>query len=205
MNSRNTINSLKSYRLLNIHLRRTGFYTFLTKSFIKLVAVIGLLVAALLFIQQHFGDIEMLITQGLTGASPVAVIAVFFASESLLGLIPPDLFILWGQTLANPKLMVLLLAVISYIGGIASYFIGKYIASHGKMKKILAERYPNFQKRITQWGGLLILVAALFPIPYSAACMVTGAAKFSFKAFLFWGLARIPRFFLYLSVINFVL
>ena len=50
--------------------------------------------------------------------------ATLFASEIVVGFLPPDLFILWAQSLTYPWLMVLLLSVLSYLAGIVSYLIG---------------------------------------------------------------------------------
>jgi len=56
-------------------------------------------------------------------------------------------------------------------------------------------------KMIRKWGGFLIVVGALLPIPFSMTSIAAGAIKYSFKNYLLFGMIRFLRFYLYALVI----
>ena len=57
----------------------------------------------------------------------------------------------------------------------------------------MAENLKNTRK----WGGFLILVGALLPLPFSIACVAAGMIKYSFRNVVFFGLFRFARFAIY--------
>jgi membrane protein YqaA with SNARE-associated domain len=97
--------------------------------------------------------------------------------------------------------MVSVLAVLSYVGGVIAYFIGKYIGSQPKIEQWILSKFSKRFKLIQKWGGVLIVFAALFPLPFSSICLVAGAVRFPFKTFLLLGLFRFARFFGYALVL----
>ena len=52
-------------------------------------------------------------------------------------------------------------------------------------------------KNTRKWGGVLILVGALLPLPFSIACIAAGMIKYPFKNVVFFGLFRFVRFAIY--------
>ena len=65
--------------------------------------------------------------------------------------------------------------------------------NHVTMKKYL--------KMIRKWGGFLIVVGALLPIPFSITSITAGLIQYKFRNFLLFGLLRFVRFYLYAVVI----
>ncbi|PTX43171.1 membrane protein YqaA with SNARE-associated domain [Christiangramia gaetbulicola] len=188
-------------RLLHQYYNYTGFYSFVWNSLKKAVLPIVLFVGALWAIDHYLLDIEdMLVTITETYA-PFEVLAIFFLSESLLGLVPPELFIAWAGKSGSPFLFLSLLATASYLGGIVSYFIGvgitKIPAVHEAMELKMAKHIKNTRK----WGGFLIIVGALLPIPFAMTSIAAGIIRFPFSSYLIFGLLRFARFYLYALVI----
>lgn len=188
-------------RLLHQYYNYTGFYSFVWKSVKKAVLPIVLFIGALWAVDHYLLDIEdMLVTITETYA-PFEVLAIFFLSESLLGLVPPELFIAWAGKSASPFLYLSLLATASYLGGIVSYYIGvgitKIPAVHEAMELRMAKHIKNTRK----WGGFLIIVGALLPIPFAMTSIAAGIIKFPFSSYLIFGLLRFARFYLYALVI----
>ena len=188
-------------RLLHQYYNYTGFYSFVWKSVKKAVLPIVLFIGALWAIDHYLLDIEdMLVTITETYA-PFEVLSIFFLSESLLGLVPPELFIAWAGKSASPFLYLSLLAAASYLGGIVSYYIGvgitKIPAVHEAMELRMAKHIKNTRK----WGGFLIIVGALLPIPFAMTSIAAGIIKFPFSSYLIFGLLRFARFYLYALVI----
>ncbi|HON18690.1 MAG TPA: hypothetical protein PK990_05920 [Salinivirgaceae bacterium] len=193
-----------SLRLMVYHryFKSSGFYLFLFKNLMKLS---GILLALILIyqtitnlihidIEEYFFSITNDLNHGL-------VWGIFAVSETLLGLIPPDLFIAWGKMSSYPWLTVTLLAFVSYGGGIAAYFIGHFLSLKPKIKNYFEIKHQKVSNFLRRWGGFFIVMAALFPIPYSTATLISGMVGYPFRHMLFFGLARILRFYVYAAVI----
>jgi len=133
--------------------------------------------------------------------SPLGIISVFFASESLLGLIPPELFIAWSGKSSSPILYLSLLALASYLGGVISYFIGRWMTKIPAVHEAIEVKMAQHIKNTRKWGGFLIIVGALLPIPFAMTSIAAGIIKFPFPSYLMFGLLRFVRFYLYALVI----
>ena len=119
------------------------------------------------------------------------------ASESLLGLIPPEIFIAWSDKATSPILALSLLALLSYLGGVVSFFIGKSITKIPAVHNYLEVKMAKHIKNTRKWGGFLIIVGALLPIPFSMTSIAAGMINFPFGSYLAFGLLRFLRFYLY--------
>jgi len=188
-------------RLLHQYYSYTGFYAFVRSSIGKAIIPIVVFIVSLWIIHAFVIDFDDLFTSITTTFSPLAILSVFFASESILGLIPPEIFIAWAGKTQAPIFYLSLLAVLSYLGGIISYFIGRGIAKMPAVYQYLELKMQKHVKMIRKWGGFLIVVGALLPIPYSMTSMAAGLIRYDFKYYLLFGLLRFLRFYLYAVVI----
>lgn len=188
-------------RLLHQYYSYTGFYSFVWNSLKKAILPIVLFVGALWAIDHYLLDIEEMLVTITETYAPFEVLSIFFLSESLLGLVPPELFIAWAGKSVSPILFLTLLATASYLGGIVSYWIGvgitKIPAVHEAMEVKMAKHIKNTRK----WGGFLIIVGALLPIPFAMTSIAAGIIRFPFSSYLIFGLLRFARFYLYALVI----
>jgi len=184
---------------------RSGLYWFLGQNIIKLIIALVIIVLAIYLIdwifdlkkQQEY--IQAIVDQ----MEPVYVFIFFLATESFMGLIPPDIFIVWGKARFpdSAYLLVAILASLSYIGGIIAYKLGSWSLKFPRVKNFIARKYEKNFDLIKKWGGLVIIVAALFPLPFAMTSTAAGIVKYPFKQFLLFGLTRYIRFFLYAIVI----
>jgi membrane protein YqaA with SNARE-associated domain len=165
----------------------------LKKAIIPIIAVI----AALIVVDLYVIDFSNLFTYITETYAPINILLVFLASESLLGLVPPEIFIAWSDKMPEPILYLTLLATLSYIGGIISYFIGKWIFTIPRVYAYMEGKMKKHLKQIRKWGGFLIVVGALLPIPYSITSMAAGTIHYKFRNYLLFGLLRFVRFYLY--------
>lgn len=188
-------------RLLHQYYSYTGFYAFVRSSLGKAILPIGLFIVGLWIVHAFVIDFDDLFTSITTTYSPIAILSVFFASESFLGLIPPEIFIAWADKTNSPLFHLSLLAVLSYLGGVISYFIGRGIAVMPSVYAYLEIKMQKHVKMIRKWGGFLIIVGALLPIPFSLTSIAAGLIKYEFKNYLLFGLLRFLRFYLYAAVI----
>jgi membrane protein YqaA with SNARE-associated domain len=181
--------------------RRKGVYPFLLKNTVRLILGLGILVVVLYFLQDLFPNMEKSFEMMTGRFRPITILIIFLLSESLLGLITPDFFIIWAKQFNNTYAMVALLATLSYGGGAISYIIGNYIGHLPKVEKWLINKFVDHIKQIRTWGGVLIVFAALFPLPFSPVCMAAGMIRFPLPAFFLLGLFRFARFFGYALIL----
>ena len=184
-------------KLLHQYYKYTGFYQFILKS-LKKAALPVLVIVILLFLLNKY---VLTIDDGLefisTQLSVVGVFITFFISESLLGLIPPEIFIGWSKKTSEPIFNLALLAFLSYSGGIISFYIGKLTLKISSVKNYLEIKMSKHLKNTKKWGGFLIIIGALLPIPFSITCMAAGMIKYPLKGVVSFGLFRFVRFALY--------
>ena len=128
------------------------------------------------------------------------VFLLFFTSEVVLGIIPPELFMIWAITskpIESYLFYVIVFSILSYTAGFAAFLFGKYLHNtwlYDFMKRNIMGKY---ERKITTFGWLVIVVAAITPIPFSATCAVVGAVGFDRKKYLFYSLARFIRYAIY--------
>lgn len=190
----------KRWQLLHQYYSYTGFYNFVWQAVKKALPLI-LLVVAVIYVVNHFYDINAALVH-LTEVLPVyGVLAFFFASETLLGLVPPEIFIAWAGKMSYPWVFLAILATLSYLGGLVSYYIGHIITKTPKVHNYLEVKMAKQLKNSKKWGGFLIIVGALLPLPFSISCMAAGIIEFPFKNVALYGTLRFLRFLIYGLVI----
>jgi membrane protein YqaA with SNARE-associated domain len=119
-----------------------------------------------------------------------------------MGMIPPDIFILWVTEMDYFYLMVGLLGLMSYLGGFNAFFLGRLIRRIPKIKERTERLYADHIIKIKKWGGIFIVISAIFPIPYAIVCSLAGMLKYPTTRLAYLGLFRIARFYLYALLIN---
>ena len=176
---------------------RTGFYMFVWESMKKAFFPIVLAVIALFIFNKYVYDINKGLETITETFSSLGILITFFVSETILGLIPPEIFIAWTKKTTSPVFNLALLATLSYCGGLLSYFIGKMTLKIKSVKIYLEVKMAENLKNTKKWGGFLIIVGALLPLPFSAACLAAGMIKYPFKNVVLFGLFRFLRFTIY--------
>ena len=184
-------------KLLHQYYKYTGFYTFIGNSLKKSAIPVILIIFGLYLVNEYVFTIDDGLEFLTQTFSRTGVLIVFFISETLLGLIPPEIFIGWSKKTATPILNLSILATLSYIGGILSYFIGKTIQKITTVKNYLEVKMAKHLKNTGKWGGFLILIGALLPVPFSITCVAAGMIKYPLKGVVLFGLFRFVRFALY--------
>jgi len=189
-------------KLYFYYLRRTGLFGFLGKNILKLAVLIGLLSVLLYLIENHVIAIKDLFALMVNHVDNWVVFLIFAISESLLGLIPPDIFIVWtkelsGQIGVNAWLLIGFLGTLSYIGGMISYYLGLKITYIPKINTWLTAKYGQLFLDLKKWGGFFVVISALLPVPFSLVMVICGITKYPLKWAAYLGLFRYLRFFGY--------
>ncbi len=184
-------------QLLHQYYVYTGFYTFLKDALKKALPPILLVVAAIVLIHFFVIDLNTALQYVIDNYSNLLVLTLFFVSESILGIIPPELFIAWSDKTSNPILYLSLIALLSYAGGAVSYFTGRAALKIPSVHNYLEVKMEKHLKNARKWGGFLILVGALLPLPFAVASLAAGMIRFEFKYWALFGLARFVRYAIY--------
>ena len=177
--------------------KMTGGYVFIGRAFWKLGLGVAVAVVALYFLNKYVFDVTETVGM-ITRVLPWwAVITTLFLSEIVTGVLPPDLYILWARSLPAPWLMVSLLAALSYLGGVVSYWVGVRLHQLPRVKEWVDVKFAEQFIQIKRFGGLLIFLAAMTPLPFSPTSTVAGVVGFPFRMYLIVALSRFLRFWLY--------
>lgn len=201
MRKRSRKSLLKRVALQHHYLRRTGFYKTVGGAFLRLMIVVIVIFGILYYAGNYLLNFDKIVDYTVHTLPRWFAYAVFFVSESLFSLLPPDMFIVWTEELPYPWVSVSILGVLSYLAGIVSFSIGSFLRKIKKINDWYSGRYEKHIRNVNKWGGWLILAAALTPLPFSLTVMTTGLMKYPRQRFLLWSLSRIPRFHIYALVL----
>ncbi len=132
-------------------------------------------------------------------ANPGILYSIYTLSEIVFGILPPELFmmiwILDDIDVSGFIINLSILTVISYAAGILGYYIGKTFSKTSFYENRIREKYlKQYEKNLKKFGGYLVFVGAVTPVPFSATCMLAGSVNMNFKNFLLICITRIVRF-----------
>ncbi|RKD88455.1 YqaA family protein [Mangrovibacterium diazotrophicum] len=189
--------AVKRLVLLNRYYRITRFYEFIRDTSIKGGVIMALAVAVLVALEYFVLDFDVLLNTLVETYSPAVVFSTFFASETFLGLLPPEVFIAWSAKASTPWTFLMILASLSYLGGILAYFIGNRITMIPTIRIHLETKIKTHITNLKKWGGLFVFIGAMLPLPHSIVSMACGLVKYNFGSYLLWALFRFVRFIIY--------
>lgn len=135
---------------------------------------------------------------------PFAVYSIFLTSEIMIGIIPPELFMIWAARtgiVSDYIGHIVLLATVSYLAGLIGHWIGTYLSQSKFYRLMKRNFFGKYEKYIKDFGGFIIIVAALTPVPFSGIAMLMGSLRYSLKRFLLFALFRFIRFAVYAFII----
>ncbi len=176
---------------------------FLIRNLLRGFLWLAVIVIGFIYLRKNY-DFSLETVLGPVYDQPTVVYFIFLASEVIFGIIPPEFFMIWS--LRNELLMayinnVIALSAISYAAGIIGFGIGAYL-KNTRFYRIMKYRvFGKFEKHLNNYGGFLVVVAALTPLPFSGIAMLVGSVHYSFKKYLWFSLFRFLRFLAYGIVI----
>lgn len=193
--------SIKKFTLLNRYYAITKFYPFLKDIAIKGVIVVFVIVSLLVGLEIFLFDFNAILNNLVSTYSAQVIFSFFLLSETVLGIVPPEIFIAWASKSSTPWLFLFTLATISYLGGIIAFYIGNRLFLIPAIKNHIENKIAKHIINLRKWGGLFVFIGAMLPIPHSIVSLACGLIKFNFKHYLLWALFRYLRFAIYAFVI----
>ena len=172
-------------------------YTFIKANLFKLMLSIGAILAIFYLLDAYIFDIDSAAKWATEFFSPQGLIGLFFLSEISIGFITPELLIVWADETLKPRWMLTILASLSYLAGIIGYFLGQFWRTRAFVRNFLLDRYKDTFAQLNRFGGLLIVLAALTPLPYPIVSQLSGMNNYPFQKFALLTLVRFLRFAIY--------
>ncbi len=194
-------NIWKNFNIYYRYSRSNGILSFVLSNLIKIAVIIGGVLLLVWILNAFIIEVSEIPQYIIDNFRKEIVLLFFFLTESFLGLIPPDFFILWVSKMEYFYAWVGLLGFISYLGGITAYFIGTLIRRIPKLEVKLLRLYSKNLDKIKKWGGIFIVIAALLPLPYATVCTLAGMLKYPLSRLPVIGLFRIARFYIYAPIV----
>jgi membrane protein YqaA with SNARE-associated domain len=172
--------------------------SFLIKNLAKGLAWFVVIIAAYILVKGELEFYKQEINQ--LGDNMPLLLSIFTVSEIVFGILPPEIFMLIWQTkgvLSEYIFNLSILTLISYAAGVLGYFIGKFFSKTELYGRIHQKYLKQYDRQLKRFGGYLVLVGAVTPVPFSATCMMAGSVNLNFKNFLLICISRIIRFAFY--------
>ena len=177
-------------------------FSFVIRNILKGILWLGGFLLIYLF-GKRFVDIDFLDWLEPLFNNTSLILIIFLTSEVVIGIIPPEVFIIWAlryDQFWDFILLVGLLAVISYFAGIVGYVIGMFL-NRSLFYRFVKRRFlQKLDKRLQVFGQYLIIIAALTPVPFSGVSMLMGSVQYPFRKFFLLTLTRFLRFAIYAIV-----
>ena len=174
--------------------------SFLLKNLFRGLIWFGVIITVFIFLEDYLKENFQHNIEAIQD-KPVILYSVFFSSEVLFGLVPPEFFmmvwILHKVSVGHYMVGLVILTVLSYLSGVIGYFIGKNFSKTPIYKRIHEKYLMQYDVQLKRYGGYLVFVGAVTPVPFSATCMLAGSIEFPLKDFLLVCITRILRFAIY--------
>ncbi|MDC1403065.1 VTT domain-containing protein [Crocinitomicaceae bacterium] len=189
--------SRSKWSILNRYYKITNFYAFLKQTAFKGGIILAILLIAFFILDYYFLDTHVILDSLVANYSPFSILSIFYASETIVGILPPEMFIAWSSKMPNPVLYLFILASLSYLGGAAAYWLGKLVGKITSIQNRLENRIAKHITNLRKWGGFFVVIGALLPLPHAIVSFACGLIKYDFKNYLLWALFRFVRFAFY--------
>lgn len=182
--------------------KKKEFYSYfsrnLIKGFIYLLVLIGLLIVFKSLFKTQYDTIEHWVSDDYP-----LMLFIFLVSEILVGIIPPELFMIWSidDPINVYTIIIIVMSVLSLSAGWINFGVGKVISTKDFFHRFFDRRLKKYQQRYDQYGAGFIIVAALTPLPFALISLVTGSMDYPIKKYLIYSSFRILRFVAYGIVI----
>jgi membrane protein YqaA with SNARE-associated domain len=170
--------------------------TFLIRNLLRGLVWLALIIGAFLFIKNKV-DINYLAWLKPIYENTFIIFLIYFTSELVIGIIPPEIFMIWALrngSIAEYMILILILAVISYLAGLAGYFFGRYLHTTLVYRFIRRKFLTKMERKLNIYGLYIIIVAALTPLPFSGVSMLVGSVKYPLRKYILYSLTRFIRF-----------
>ena len=134
--------------------------------------------------------------EGLLGVFVFVLIVDTFIVPASLDLVFP-ITMTW-----NPIPLLTVMSVASVLGGILGYWIGRTLFRVPFIRNTVSGYYDRGSAMVKRYGMWSVVIAGLFPIPFSTVSWIAGMLRLPFHMYTLAALSRIPRIVAYWALLR---
>ena len=131
---------------------------------------------------------------GLTG-----IFVYVYVVDTLILPLSPD-FVFPIVASMNPWVVIPIIGAASALGGMTSYCIGLLLHKIPFIKRYTEKAEEKWGAYIRKYGILFVIIAGIFPLPFSTICVLAGALKMDARKVVPATFVRIIRAALYFAL-----
>lgn len=173
---------------------------FLLKNLLKGLGYMTILAVAYFLFKNYVVDKDQALWLEKFYENPLLIYMFYIFSEVFFGLFPPEIFMIWALYKGDHLhywMNILFFTFVTYGAGFLGFLIGRYLQRvvifRYMSRRFFSRYWPLFRK----YGSVLLVTAALTPLPWATICILVGTSQFSMKKFLLVALSRVFRFAFY--------
>lgn len=172
---------------------------FLLKNILRGLIWLAIIIAFFLFFKNKV-DVNYLNWLKPVYSNSSIVFLIFFTSEVIIGIIPPEVFMIWALrngSISEYAFLIFLLSVVSYLAGLIGYCFGRYLNTTLLYRFLRRKFLKKLERMLNIYGLYIIIVAAITPLPFSGVSMLVGSVKYPLKKYVLYSALRFARFIVY--------
>lgn len=174
------------------------YRSFVWRSVIRGVVYFGLIVGVY-FLYQHFMPDDWKAVLAPISDNSRIVFLIYTLSETFFGIIPPEFFVMWATTfsLFTYSWMIAAMAILSFAAALINFFLGRQLHEGQVYQFLVKGRLNKYVGYYHRFGGIIILISAVSPLPFAAISLISGTLGFRFTSYVLYASMRFLRFLFY--------
>lgn len=173
---------------------------FLLKNLFRGLIYTLIIAGLFIFFKEYFIDNNKELWLQRFYSNPTLIYLIYIGSEVFFGIIPPEFFMIWAYNKADLIHYLINLgffAGVSYGAGVLGFIIGRFLRKAVVFRYMSGKFLSNYWSLFRKYGSVLIIAAALTPLPWAAISILVGSTEYPMKKYLYFALFRILRFIAY--------
>lgn len=152
------------------------------KAIYSLLLIAILFIAVAILLADQFEQFGQIIHERF---GPMGIFATIYFLDVVIQPFPPDILI-YSNILSESTfwITVSLGALMSVLGGITGYWIGRLLQYEGAIRFIGQRTYTKAHNLFVKYGFWAVLIGSLSPVPFNAMCWTAGVFNMPFRYFV---------------------
>lgn len=174
------------------------FYNYFSQNLIRGFLYLVVLIVAVVLVKRYFASQYEALEHWISDDYWL-MFTIFLISEVMVGVIPPELFMIWTKD--DPAILyewvIIVMTLLSIGAGWINFYFGNKIGEMAFFRRFFGKKLKKYRKRYDQYGGGIIIVAALTPLPFALISLIAGSLAYPVKKYLIFSSFRVLRFVVY--------
>ncbi|MDD4190571.1 MAG: VTT domain-containing protein [Mangrovibacterium sp.] len=172
---------------------------FLLKNLLRGLAYMAILALAYFLFMRYISEDHALWLKQFY-QRPLLIYLIYIGSEVFFGLFPPEIFMIWALYKGDQLhywMNATFFALVSYGAGFLCFLVGRYLQRVVLFRYVSRRFFSRYWPLFRKYGSILIVTAALTPLPWATISILVGTSAYPTRKFLLVAFIRIFRYALY--------